>query len=151
MPDLEKGLARINYGKATPSELLKLLLAFERVGRDFVENEATGLNSFLVTNAIKTFSSIKDAAVASLDHIDRKAAKDNNKEDVFISGTFVEITDAKDHVSFVEIELSEELQSIRKILKKPSAEYISVAMEEYLVCGHLLSILKRSRISYRLK
>lgn len=37
------------------------------------------------------------------------------------------------NVAFVDIELEEKLKEIRKFLKKPSLQFVSIATEDYLV------------------
>ena len=35
LPDLERGLARIHYGKSSPQELVRVFMAFQRIGDEF--------------------------------------------------------------------------------------------------------------------
>ena len=96
LPDLERGLARVHYGRCTPQELFKVLSAFLRISSDFKEAEAAGFESPLLNQAIAAFPTIKSKIVELLGEVDQKAAKEGNKENLFKTETFPELDDAKD-------------------------------------------------------
>lgn len=135
LPDLEKGMARVNCGRIKAPELLRLLLSFKRVSSDFSPNEIQGFKSPVLRTALESLPTIKDSVnqfLSTLNHSAAKEGKEGKKEDLF-GDSYEEIVDAKDRVGMVEVELAEELKNIRKVLKKPTATYISVVAEEYLV------------------
>lgn len=97
LPDLERGLSRIHFGRATPNELFRVLEAFQRVGRVFVDvdspadelgavdgpiRQAAGgaLKSTLWLELIKTLPKVRPLADKLVGQIDVKRARDNNKE-----------------------------------------------------------------------
>lgn len=102
LPDLERGLSRIHFGRATPSELYRVLEAFQRVGQVFEEvdspDEEQGdpqielgggslrqsaggsLHSSLLLAIVKQLPRVRPIADSLLGQIDVKRARDNNKE-----------------------------------------------------------------------
>jgi hypothetical protein len=99
LPDLERGLSRIHFGRATPSELYRVLEAFQRVGRVFEEVDSPdedqqaelgagslrqsaggSLHSSLLLGIVKQLPRVRPIAESLLAQIDVKRARDNNKE-----------------------------------------------------------------------
>lgn len=99
LPDLERGLSRIHFGRATPSELYRVLEAFQRVGRVFEEvdspdeeqqaelgegslRQSAGgtLHSSLLLGIVKKLPRVRPIVDSLLAQIDVKRARDNNKE-----------------------------------------------------------------------
>lgn len=132
LPDLEKGLARVHCARIKPPELLRLLLAFHRVSEEFSAQEASAFKSQTLTSAIASLPVIQTSVDNLLSFVVRKAALEGSKSDMFGS-RYDEISEAKDHVGCVEVELQQELKNIRSILKKRDAQFVTIAGEEYLV------------------
>lgn len=101
LPDLERGLSRIHFGRASPSELFRVLEAFQRVGRIFEDidspderEEETGrdgpirqaaggsLRSSLLLDVVKSLPKVRPLVDALVSQIDVKRARDNNKENL---------------------------------------------------------------------
>lgn len=99
LPDLERGLSRIHFGRPTPSELHRVLEAFQRVGRVFDEVDSPdedqqvelgegslrqsaggSLHSSLLLGIVKRLPRVRPIADSLLAQIDVKRARDNNKE-----------------------------------------------------------------------
>ncbi|KAI5479614.1 DNA mismatch repair protein MSH3 [Pseudohyphozyma bogoriensis] len=143
LPDLERGLVRIHFGRATPSELLRVLQAFQRVANVFdavdpEDEELAGtpkgsVKSVALKRIVGSLPGIKGVVEGFLEEIDAKAARDGKKAEMFKEGLFEEIQDAKDCLAFVQHEMSEELTSARKILKSPSLEFKTVGQDEFLL------------------
>lgn len=104
LPDLERGLSRIHFGRATPNELLRVLEAFRRIGDVFVEVDSPdkdgaeaddngpirrgaggGLKSTLLESVVKELPNVKQTADELLAEVDGKRARDNNKEELFVN------------------------------------------------------------------
>lgn len=133
LPDLEKGLSRIHCRRIKPPELLRLLNAFQRVAGDFTLHEASGFKSQTLRDAISAFSNIRTTVTQLLKILDFRAAREGVKADLFDSEQYPDLQDAKDVVAMAELELKTELKEVRKVIKKPAAEYLHVSGEEYLI------------------
>lgn len=97
MPDLVRGLTRVQYGKATPSELSTILAGLLRVASEFRPNEGKVFASELLNSILASLPTISDATKEFLASIDMKAAKANTEADLWTDPhKYPEIQDAKD-------------------------------------------------------
>lgn len=97
LPDLVRGLTRVQYGKATPSELATILTGLLRVASEFKANEGKVFKSELLNSILATLPTIADALKEFLAAIDMKAAKANNEADLWTDpDKYPDIQDAKD-------------------------------------------------------
>ncbi|PWZ02446.1 hypothetical protein BCV70DRAFT_196688 [Testicularia cyperi] len=136
LPDLERGLARMTYGRITPSELATVLLSLNRVTQEFrpAELPTMQLGSDLLEEHIVSLSASKDPVQRYLGQISIKEARANNKADLFVDADrYPAVQAAKDNIAVVESELRDHLRSLRKDLKRPSLEYVSVAGVDFLI------------------
>ncbi|EST08963.1 DNA mismatch repair protein MutS-like, N-terminal [Kalmanozyma brasiliensis GHG001] len=136
LPDLERGLARMTYGRATPTELATVLLSLNRVTQEFKAEEAATCNtqSSLIEANLMSLTSGKLPVQTYLNQISIKEARANNKADLFPDpDLYPAIQTSKDNIAIIDTELREHLREIRKILHLPSLEYVSVAGADYLV------------------
>ncbi|KAL7413339.1 muts domain V-domain-containing protein [Mrakia frigida] len=127
LPDLPRGLVRIQYGRSTPAELISILLALKRVG---MFSETTGDQQFespLLKGIVDSFGTVVEPLKVLLEAIDEKRAKEGLKAELWRDHSKYEaIADAQDMISVCDQELDEQLTEIRKILKRPSAAYTSI-------------------------
>ncbi|CCF50824.1 hypothetical protein NDA10_001462 [Ustilago hordei] len=136
LPDLERGLARMTYGRATPTELATVLLGLNRVTQEYrpEEDEAWNLSSTLLHHHILSLTQGKAAVEKYINQISIKEARANNKPDLFPDpDLYPAIQAAKDNIAIIEGELREHLREIRKVLHRPSLEFVTVAGVDYLV------------------
>ncbi|SNX86158.1 related to DNA mismatch repair protein [Melanopsichium pennsylvanicum] len=136
LPDLERGLARMTYGRATPTELATVLLSLNRVTQEFKLEEATSWNtkSSLIESHLMSLAEGKEPVQRYLNQISIREARANNKASLFPdTSLYPAIQESRDNISIIEIQLRDHLKVIRKILKRPSLEYVSVAGVDYLV------------------
>jgi DNA mismatch repair protein MSH3 len=97
MPDLVRGLTRVQYGKATPSELSTILTGLQRVASEFRSNEGKVFKSDLLNNILESLPTILEPTKEFLAAIDMKAAKANNEADLWTDpDKYPDIQDAKD-------------------------------------------------------
>lgn len=78
LPDLEKGLSKIFYGKCTRPEVLQTLLAFSRISRAFDSREVFAFKSPILKDSLSSFSSIAstiESFLGEFNHVE--AAKDD--------------------------------------------------------------------------
>ncbi|WVQ79017.1 hypothetical protein IAT38_001109 [Cryptococcus sp. DSM 104549] len=134
MPDLVKGLTRVQYGKTTPTELATLLVTLVRIASEFKPGQGNPFNSPLLNSIPNTLPSILETARGFLSAINIKEARNNNKAELFVDpDKYPDIQDIKDCISICEHELEEHLKEVRKVVKKPSLKYITVSGIEYLI------------------
>lgn len=79
MPDLVRGLTRIRYAKATPTELATILVGLVRVGSEFKSDEGAPFKSELLNNILASLPTIAAPAKAFLSAIDLQAAREGNE------------------------------------------------------------------------
>ncbi|WVF67166.1 hypothetical protein IAT40_001912 [Kwoniella sp. CBS 6097] len=134
MPDLVKGLTRVQYGKVTPTELATLLVALTRIGSEFKPDQGDIFKSSFLNNILKMLPRIKDVSKGFLDALNLKAARENDEANLWADpDRYSDIQDVKDCISICESELDQHLKDIRKTLKRPSLNYVTVAGIEFLV------------------
>lgn len=78
LPDLEKGLSKIFYGKCSRPEVLQVLHAFQRVSRTFDRKDSFAFESPALRDgfsSLSTISEIVDGFLAEFNHVE--AAKDD--------------------------------------------------------------------------
>ncbi|KIR32664.1 DNA mismatch repair protein MSH3 [Cryptococcus deuterogattii MMRL2647] len=134
MPDLVRGLTRVQYGKATPNELATLLIALVRLASEFKPNTGNVFRSCLLNNIPNTLPTVLNTSQRFLNALNLKQARENDEANLWADPErFPEIQDVKDCISVCEMELNEHLIEVRKMLKKPTLKYITVSGIEYLV------------------
>ncbi|KAI0086630.1 muts domain V-domain-containing protein [Irpex rosettiformis] len=137
LPDLARGLCRIQYGKCTPQELAILLPAFNKIAIAFdrVPNSGdTGFRSPILNDIIAALPRLKEPVKALLDDISLKDAKEGNKVTMWNDpDKYPSIDEYTMGVQIVESELMDELRKIRKELKRPALQYTAANGEEYLI------------------
>ncbi|KIJ68934.1 hypothetical protein HYDPIDRAFT_80554 [Hydnomerulius pinastri MD-312] len=137
LPDLAKGLCRIQYGKCSPQELAILLPAFNRVATAFdgIEEEPLGgFRSKLLNEIFVSTPKLKSPIQKYLGVVSLKDAAEGKKESLWTDPErFPALVHHELMIQTVETELTEELKRIRKILRKPSIQWTNVLGIEYLV------------------
>ncbi|WWC87833.1 uncharacterized protein L201_002726 [Kwoniella dendrophila CBS 6074] len=134
MPDLVKGLTRIQYCKAMPTEMATILVALVRIGSEFKPTNEPIFKSNLLNNILQTLPTIQGIAKGFLDSINLKAARDNEESNLWNDpDKYPDIQDAKDCINICESELDQHLKDIRKTLKRPTLNFVTVAGIEFLV------------------
>ncbi|KAI0637370.1 muts domain V-domain-containing protein [Trametes polyzona] len=145
LPDLARGLCRIQYGKCTPQELVVLLKAFRRVSTTFTPPHpaqsqqaatapSTGLKSQLLVGIVEALPRLRDAVKEVCDAVDFGAAE-QGKEDAMWTDVdrYPELDSLNACIQVAESELMDELKAIRKAIKKPALQYTTWNGEEYVV------------------
>ena len=139
LPDLEKGLMRIHYGRCTRPELLSILRALSRVATKFPpfeDPESVGFKSKIINNAIYSLPALADDVATFLSCFNHDEAAKDNKFDMFKDDPKHDsITEHKMAIVAVEADLDEHLMEIRKMLKHSKLTYVTVAgIEVDLFC-----------------
>ncbi|KAF8959081.1 DNA mismatch repair protein MSH3 [Flammula alnicola] len=137
LPDLAKGLCRIQYGQCTPKELSVLLPAFNKVAVAFAHAdgpESVGLKSSVLNGIISSLPKLKDPMSELLKAVDLKKAADGKKDSIWTDwDRYPEISDADMSLQVIHMELTEELKAIRKLLRMPSLQWTTVAIDDHLI------------------
>ncbi|GLB35404.1 putative DNA-binding domain of DNA mismatch repair MUTS family protein [Lyophyllum shimeji] len=137
LPDLAKGLCRIQYGQCTPQELAILLPAFHRIAVAFGAvgtPSDVGLKSSLLNEIIFSLPKLKEPISELLAAVSLKHAAEGRKDIMWTDPErYPKIADADMAIQHIEVELEDQLKAIRKLLRIPSLKWSSVAGDDYLV------------------
>ncbi|KAF8162946.1 muts domain V-domain-containing protein [Crassisporium funariophilum] len=137
LPDLSRGLCRIQYGQCTPQEISVLLPAFNKVATAFegVNTPASvGLKSSVLNDIISSFPTLKEPVAELLGMINLRKASEGKKDSMWTDlEKYPEIIDADMALQVIEVELLDELKAVRKLLKMPSLQWVSVLNDECIV------------------
>ncbi|KAI6124838.1 muts domain V-domain-containing protein [Pisolithus croceorrhizus] len=137
LPDLAKGLCRIQYGQCSPQELATLLPAFNKVANAFdglVNEPGGGFTSKLLNEIALALPKLKAPMRDLLGAVSLKEAAQGNKMSLWKDDEkYPALVELHLMIQTVESELSEELKRIRKILRMPSLQWTATLGFEYLV------------------
>ncbi|CAO3694195.1 unnamed protein product [Umbelopsis ramanniana] len=138
LPDLEKGLCRIHYGKSSPSELLQVLNALEKVAELFHQAAPVADIKFLsplLNTIFDCLPLILEEVVTLKSMLDVSAVeRGNDVTNLFQSDEpWHEISEYKLKIQGAEHEFQEYLKEIRKILRNSTTQYVTVAGIEHLI------------------
>ncbi|RXW20992.1 hypothetical protein EST38_g4863 [Candolleomyces aberdarensis] len=139
LPDLAKGLSRIQYGQCTPQELAILLPAFNKIGtafdqENFTEPQDVGFKSPLLNQIIFSLPKVKEPVQSIMKDVHLKTAAEGKKDSLWTDfEKYPEISDTYMALQTIEIELKEELSAVRKQLRVPSLQWTTWGLDEYLV------------------
>ncbi|THH32975.1 hypothetical protein EUX98_g1202 [Antrodiella citrinella] len=137
LPDLARGLCRIQYGKCTPQELALLLPAFNKIASAFNPIDRlseAGFRSPLLNDVICTLPKLKDPVQDLLGVFSLKAAAEGKKDSMWTDpDKFPDLDGILASIQVVESELVDELKQIRKVVKKPALQYSTWNGEDYLI------------------
>ncbi|TFK27399.1 DNA mismatch repair protein MSH3 [Coprinopsis marcescibilis] len=139
LPDLAKGLSRIQYSQCTPQELAILLPAFNKIGLafeadEFKESSDVGFQSDILNEVIFALPKIKEPVQKLLNDIDLRKATEGDKARLWNSfEKYPDIVDADCGLQMVQHELNEELRAVRRQLRLYSLDWKSYGVDDYLV------------------
>lgn len=131
LPDIEKGLTRVHYGKSSPTELIQVLDAFYRISCMSSDHtfESPLLNTLvhalpLIQRDIQEFRSAIRLTYQSNDRLDTFFHSEEQ---------WPEIPKEKNNIAFVEASLDKHLETLKASTGLCDLEYVTVAGVEYLV------------------
>ncbi|KAF9218263.1 hypothetical protein BS17DRAFT_798646 [Gyrodon lividus] len=137
LPDLAKGLCRIQYRKCSPQELAIFLPALNRVATafdSFTDESCAHFRSKLLNDIVLSLPKLKSPIRDHLGAISLKDAAQGKKESLWTdTQRCPALVDHQLMIQTVETELGEELKRIRKILGKPSLQWTNILGNEFLV------------------
>ncbi|QRW14701.1 DNA mismatch repair protein MutS [Ceratobasidium sp. AG-Ba] len=137
LPDLVKGLCRIQYRKATPPELATMLAAWNRIAVALdpmdTPNDA-GFQSDVLNDIAYSLPTLREPLALIMSHINVDKARANEKAELWVdSEKYPAIDEAKFGILAVESELEDHLKEVRKTLQKPNLNYVSVSGIDFLI------------------
>ncbi|TDL27572.1 DNA mismatch repair protein MSH3 [Rickenella mellea] len=137
LPDIAKGLCRIQYGKCSPKELSILLPAFNKVAKafePFESQQSVGFKSDMLNDIVFSLPKLRECTQTIIASINLKKAADDKRAELWTDpDKYASISELQFGILAVESEIQDQLKIIRKILKKPAAQWTSMAGEEYLI------------------
>ncbi|KAI8085363.1 muts domain V-domain-containing protein [Thamnidium elegans] len=130
LPDIEKGLCRIHYGKATPKELVQVLDTLEKVSLSFRQEQEPRFESELLNDLFDTLPTIYSDVIAFKESIDCNCKGD--LLNFFKSETrWPEIPKQKNNIKYIESLLQEHLVELQQLIQLPDLKFVTVAAVEY--------------------
>jgi len=121
LPDLEKGLARINYGRIKPSELATVLLSLNRLTTtpEFETFDKDGnVKSDLLKGCLSSFPKARKVATEFYKAINVSMARQNKIEDMFTdSEKYENVQEVREVIAVVEHELNDHLIEVSYLMK----------------------------------
>ncbi|TBU29038.1 muts domain V-domain-containing protein [Dichomitus squalens] len=140
LPDLARGLCRIQYGKCTPQELVTLLKAFKKAGTAFFAphpsqaSQGSQLKSRLLADVLEALPKLRDPVNELCEAVRFEAASEGNEHSMWTNrDRFPALEELNTSIQIVETELMDELKNIRKVVQKPALKYTDWNGEEYVV------------------
>ncbi|KAF8580675.1 hypothetical protein K439DRAFT_1356338 [Ramaria rubella] len=137
LPDLARGLCRIQYGRCTPKELVIFLLAMNRVASTFPvfsDPAEVGCLSPLWIDILFILPSLKIPMKDILAMINLERARENDKTKLWTDiEKYPSLDAAQTSMMFVDGELAEQLKKLRKTLGIPGLRFVNILSDEYLI------------------
>ncbi|KAJ2502934.1 Mismatch repair protein msh3 [Coemansia sp. RSA 1972] len=134
--DLERGLSRIHYGRATPQELVRVLHSLE-TAMTLVPQNLDICEPRVLAHALspETWTSDLRTRVTSwLHQINVSSAKRGDKESLFKHGPLFDTMQTHhNRVASVEQQLDEQIHSVRQVLKDNEFAFKSISGTDYLI------------------
>ncbi|EPS42260.1 hypothetical protein H072_3804 [Dactylellina haptotyla CBS 200.50] len=135
--DLEKGLIRIYYGKATRPEVFNILNTLLKIAKTFrpVDSpDQCGYSSPLINESMAALPRILESVEEHLSKFDHKAASKDDKYSFFKEvDEYDFILDLKMAIKGVEYDLEEHLPEAAALAKKKKLDYVTVSGIDYLI------------------
>ncbi|CAH7675923.1 muts domain V-domain-containing protein [Phakopsora pachyrhizi] len=137
LPDLEKALARIQYGKCTAKELIKFFDTMSRLAATFklLKPNQRFFTSDLLNGSLTGFEELDDCVRKYCSELNFSSILKGNYCEMFLNTEekYPHITEFSDCISCVEAELENHLQSCRTLLDNPKLNYITIGPEDYQI------------------
>ncbi|KAJ3151626.1 Mismatch repair protein msh3 [Geranomyces michiganensis] len=134
LPDLERSIARIHYGRINPQELFNTLLAFEKIATAVPTDVSSRFTSPLLSALYSALPRSRPIVARFRERISEEAARRGDKLELFAdTEAWPDIGELKTNIVAVEAELQEHLLDVRKEVKRPTLAFTTVSQIEYLV------------------
>ncbi|XP_072777820.1 DNA mismatch repair protein Msh3 isoform X2 [Taeniopygia guttata] len=137
LPDLERGLCSVFHKKCSTQEFFLIVSTLSRLDLEiqaFVPVIQSHVRSPLLKNALLEIPDLLSPVKQYLKILNEEAAKTGDKTQLFKDLTdFPAIRKKKEEIQDVLSKIQLHLPDIRKQIKNPSAEYVAVSGQEFLI------------------
>ncbi|XP_037385883.1 DNA mismatch repair protein Msh3 isoform X2 [Talpa occidentalis] len=146
LPDIERGLCSIYHKKCSTQEFFLIVKTLCHVKSEF-QALVPAVNSHVQSDVLQTSILEIPEFLSPVEHylkiLNEQAAKIGDKTELFKDlSDFPLIKKRKDEIKEVTDKIQIHLQEIRKILKNPSIQYVTVSGQEFMI------EIKNSAVSY---
>ncbi|XP_063579933.1 DNA mismatch repair protein Msh3 isoform X6 [Pongo abelii] len=150
LPDIERGLCSIYHKKCSTQEFFLIVKTLYHLKSEF-QAIIPAVNSHIQSDLLRTVILEIPELLSPVEHylkiLNEQAAKVGDKTELFKDlSDFPLIKKRKDEIQGVIDEIQMHLQEIRKILKNPSAQYVTVSGQEWRKLSFMIEI-KNSAVS----
>uniref|UniRef100_A0AAA9T9Z7 DNA mismatch repair protein n=1 Tax=Bos taurus TaxID=9913 RepID=A0AAA9T9Z7_BOVIN len=137
LPDIERGLCSIYHKKCSTQEFFLIVKTLYHLKSEF-QALIPAVNSHVESELLQTFILEIPGLLSPVEHylkiLNEQAAKIGDKTELFKDlSDFPLIKKRKDEIQDVTKKIQTHLQEIRKILKNPSAQYVTVSGQEFMI------------------
>ncbi|XP_047411471.1 DNA mismatch repair protein Msh3 isoform X1 [Sciurus carolinensis] len=137
LPDIERGLCSIYHKKCSTQEFFLIVKTLYHLQSEF-QALMPAVNSHVQSTLLQTIILEIPELLSPVEHylkiLNEQAAKIGNKTELFKDlSNFPLIKKRKDEIQEVTDKIQVHLQEIRKILKNPSAQYVTVSGQEFMI------------------
>ncbi|KAM8778288.1 DNA mismatch repair protein Msh3 isoform 1-T1 [Rhynchonycteris naso] len=137
LPDIERGLCSIYHKKCSTKEFFLILKTLYHLKSEF-QALIPAVNSHVQSKWLQSFILEIPELLSPVEHylkiINEQAAKIGDKTELFKDlSDFPLIRKRKDEIQGVTDKIQTHLQEIRKILKNPSVQYVTVSGQEFMI------------------
>ncbi|XP_045422425.1 DNA mismatch repair protein Msh3 isoform X1 [Lemur catta] len=137
LPDIERGLCSIYHKKCSTQEFFLIVKTLYHLKSEF-QALIPAVNSHIQSDLLRTVILEIPDLLSPVEHylkiLNEQAAKIGDKTELFKDlSDFPLIKKRKDEIQEVTDKIRIHLQEIRKILKNPSAQYVTVSGQEFMI------------------
>ncbi|XP_054108591.2 DNA mismatch repair protein Msh3 isoform X4 [Callithrix jacchus] len=137
LPDVERGLCSIYHKKCSTQEFFLIVKTLYHLKSEF-QAIIPAVNSHVQSDLLRTIILEIPELLGPVEHylkiLNEQAAKVGDKTELFKDlSDFPLIKKRKDEIQGVSDKIQIHLQEIRKILKNPSAQYVTVSGQEFMI------------------
>ncbi|KAM4876033.1 DNA mismatch repair protein Msh3 [Thomomys bottae] len=137
LPDLERGLCSIYHKKCSTQEFFLIVRSLYQLKSEF-QALIPAVNSHVQSGLLQTLMleipELLNPVEDYLKVLNEQAAKTGDKTEIFRDlSNFPLIRKRKDEIQEVNDKIQVHLQEIRRILRNPSAQYVTVSGQEFMI------------------
>ncbi|XP_069848894.1 DNA mismatch repair protein Msh3 isoform X2 [Dipodomys merriami] len=137
LPDLERGLCSIYHKKCSTQEFFLIVRSLYQLKSEF-QALIPSVNSHVQSDLLQTLMLEIPELLNPVEHylkiLNEQAAKTGDKTELFKDlSNFPLIKKRKDEIQEVTDKIQVHLQEIRRILRNPSAQYVTVSGQEFMI------------------
>ncbi|XP_048187040.1 DNA mismatch repair protein Msh3 isoform X1 [Perognathus longimembris pacificus] len=137
LPDLERGLCSIYHKKCSTQEFFLIVRSLNQLKSEF-QALIPAVNSHVQSGLLQTLMLEIPELLNPVEHylkiLNEQAAKTGDKTELFKDlSNFPLIKKRKDEIQEVTDKIQVHLQEIRRILRNPSAHYVTVSGQEFMI------------------